>query len=166
MAKKKKARGRLSKGGNATTGTAAAMPSTPAGAEPEVNSGIDSATRLAVVVGLCVIVGLLAAGLTFNKLTDTSAALCGTAGGCDLIQHSHWSTLFGVPTAFWGLFTYVAIGAVAWMARTRERHGCAAVPDRPAPRAPLARAHATPSAGRAMRGAAADRRVDPSSALD
>ena len=44
----------------------------------------------------------------------------------------------------------------AWMARTRERPVAIAVPDRPAPRAPLARAHATPSAGRAM--TAADRR--------
>ena len=121
MAKKKKAKGRPDKGGNATTGTAAAMPSAPAGAEPAASSGLDSATRLAIVAGLCVIGGLLAAFLTFNKLTDTSAAFCGTGGGCDLVQHSHWSTLFGVPTAFWGLLTYLAIGAAAWMARTRVR---------------------------------------------
>lgn len=42
-------------------------------------------------------------------------AFCGPGSGCDLVQDSRFSTLFGLPVALWGFGLYVLI---AWVAVT------------------------------------------------
>jgi hypothetical protein len=33
---------------------------------------------------------------------------------CDVVLNSRWSTLFGMPTSFWGFLTYALLAAIAW----------------------------------------------------
>jgi uncharacterized membrane protein len=40
---------------------------------------------------------------------------CSAGGGCDVVLHSRWATLFGLPTAFWGLLAYIALAAIAFI---------------------------------------------------
>ena len=66
-----------------------------------------------VVLVLAVVGLLLAAYLTWLKLTGARAALCPTGSGCDLVQASRYATLLGVPTAAWGAAFYAAVGGLA-----------------------------------------------------
>ena len=68
-----------------------------------------------VVSGLAGLGILVAAYLTWLKLSGGGALLCTTGSGCDLVQASRYSTFLWVPTALWGLAVYVAIGALAWL---------------------------------------------------
>ena len=61
---------------------------------------------------------LVAAYLTWLKLSGSGAALCVAGSGCDIVQASRYATFLWVPTALWGLATYVAIGVLAWMGLT------------------------------------------------
>ena len=61
---------------------------------------------------------LVAAYLTWLKLSGSGAALCVEGSGCDLVQASRYATFLWVPTALWGLAVYVAIGVLAWMGLT------------------------------------------------
>jgi uncharacterized membrane protein len=61
---------------------------------------------------------LVAAYLTWLKLSGSGAALCVAGSGCDLVQASRYATFLWVPTALWGLAAYVAIGVLAWMGLT------------------------------------------------
>jgi uncharacterized membrane protein len=64
---------------------------------------------------------LLAAYLTLYKLGYIGTLACGT-GSCELVQLSHWGSLFGLPVAAWGLAYYLAIFGVAVLG-TDERFG-------------------------------------------
>ena len=67
-------------------------------------------------------VGLLVTGyLSFGALTRTASAFCGSGSNCDLIQNSHWSTLFGMPVALWGFATYALILLFCLIPSTRMR---------------------------------------------
>lgn len=67
-------------------------------------------------------IGLVITGyLSVVALSGSTPALCSTGSSCDLIQQSHWSRLFGVPLALWGLLTYALALAVALMPATRLR---------------------------------------------
>ena len=68
-----------------------------------------------VVSGLAGLGILLAAYLTWLKLSGGGALLCAAGSGCDLVQASRYSTFLWLPTALWGLAVYVAIGALAWL---------------------------------------------------
>jgi len=61
---------------------------------------------------------LVAAYLTWLKLSGSGAALCVAGSGCDIVQASRYATFLWVPTALWGLATYVVIGVLAWMGLT------------------------------------------------
>ena len=61
---------------------------------------------------------LVAAYLTWLKLSGSGAALCVAGSGCDIVQASRYATFLWVPTALWGLATYLAIGVLAWMGLT------------------------------------------------
>src|SRR4030095_12216014 len=52
--------------------------------------------------------------LTFSAWVDKRVALCAEGAGCDVVLSSRWSTLFGMPTSFWGFLTYALLAAVAW----------------------------------------------------
>jgi uncharacterized membrane protein len=71
-----------------------------------------------VLSGLAAAGMLVAAYLTWLKLSGSGAALCVSGSGCDIVQSSRYATFLWVPTAFWGLATYMAIGALAWMGLT------------------------------------------------
>ena len=71
-----------------------------------------------VLGGLAAAGMLVAAYLTWLKLSGSGAALCVAGSGCDLVQASRYATFLWVPTALWGLAAYVAIGVLAWMGLT------------------------------------------------
>jgi uncharacterized membrane protein/glutaredoxin len=52
--------------------------------------------------------------LTFTAWQGKLAAFCSEGAGCDVVLNSRWSTLFGMPTSFWGFLTYSLLAAVAW----------------------------------------------------
>lgn len=61
------------------------------------------------------IIGLALSGyLTFTAWAGKSVAFCTEGAGCDVVLNSRWSTLFGMPTSFWGFLTYALLAAVAW----------------------------------------------------
>ena len=71
-----------------------------------------------VLSGLAAAGMLVAAYLTWLKLSHSGAALCVAGSGCDIVQSSRYATFLWVPTALWGLVTYVVIGVLAWMGLT------------------------------------------------
>ncbi|MGY0560206.1 vitamin K epoxide reductase family protein [Luteimonas sp. A277] len=62
------------------------------------------------ILSLAVLGLLLTAYLT---LTGGAPAFCAEGGGCDVIQGSRWSRLFGVPLALWGFGLYALIALAA-----------------------------------------------------
>jgi uncharacterized membrane protein len=68
-------------------------------------------SRMAIAV-LAVVGALVSGYLTLYKLGFLGTIQCG-AGGCDTVQASQYSVLFGVPVAAWGVGAYVVILAVA-----------------------------------------------------
>jgi uncharacterized membrane protein len=68
------------------------------------------ASRLQVPVIVIAAAGVaLAAYLAANKWLGTDLAYCTAGSGCELVQASRWSSLLGVPIAFWGGLVYVGI---------------------------------------------------------
>lgn len=56
----------------------------------------------------------LTAYLTFAAWQGRLVAGCTAGDPCDVVLNSRWSTLFGMPTSFWGLLTYALLAAIAW----------------------------------------------------
>lgn len=73
-------------------------------------------TALVALVGLFV-----AMYLALYKSGAIGTLACGT-GGCETVQLSHWSTLFGLPVATWGVGFYALVFGLAFAATT-ERFG-------------------------------------------
>jgi len=46
---------------------------------------------------------------------------CPAGGGCDLVQQSRWSRLFGIPVAAWGAVFYAVLAMIAAWPRFRAR---------------------------------------------
>lgn len=68
------------------------------------------------------LVGVALAGyLSWTALTSAAVQGCAEGGGCDAVLSSRWATLLGVPTAVWGLLTYLALAATAFIRRA-ETH--------------------------------------------
>ena len=63
---------------------------------------------------LAVLGMLLSAYLTYTAWTEKLVAFCVEGSGCDVVLNSRWSSLFGMPTSFWGFLTYALLAAVAW----------------------------------------------------
>ena len=66
------------------------------------------------ILGLAGLGILITAYLTGLAWWDASPALCQEGSGCDLIQHSRWSRVFGLPLAFWGLLVYALMALFAY----------------------------------------------------
>ena len=64
---------------------------------------------------------LLTLGLTWVKLNQASLPYCDAGSGCDIVQNSRWSVLFGLPIAFWGFLTYVLIALAAWRSSAKAK---------------------------------------------
>jgi uncharacterized membrane protein len=67
--------------------------------------------RMAIAV-LSLIGALVASYLTLFKLGYLGTIQCGS-GGCEVVQASEYSMLFGLPVALWGLGAYLVLLAVA-----------------------------------------------------
>jgi uncharacterized membrane protein/glutaredoxin len=57
---------------------------------------------------------ILSAYLTYTAWAEKLVAFCVAGSGCDVVLNSKWSTLFGMPTSFWGFLTYGVLAAVSW----------------------------------------------------
>ena len=62
---------------------------------------------------------LVTAYLSFSNLFGATPIGCEEGSGCDLIQQSHWSVLFGLPVALWGFGLYLLIGLISGLGRPR-----------------------------------------------
>src|SRR5512144_1033445 len=61
------------------------------------------------------LIGMALSGyLSFSAWQEKLVAFCTEGAGCDVVLNSRWSTLFGMPTSFWGFLTYALLAAVAW----------------------------------------------------
>ncbi len=75
-----------------------------------------------LVFGLAVAGALLTAYLAFVALNEIRPAFCAPGSGCDVVRHSRWSTLLGIPTALWGfgLYALLALSAVLTTAHVKR----------------------------------------------
>ena len=67
-----------------------------------------------LLFGLALLGMALSSYLTFSAWQGSGVAFCTQGAGCDVVLNSRWSTLFGMPTSFWGFLTYALLAAVAW----------------------------------------------------
>ncbi|MGE0864944.1 MAG: vitamin K epoxide reductase family protein [Vicinamibacterales bacterium] len=64
------------------------------------------------------LLGIVLAGyLSWTAVTSAAVQGCAQGGGCDAVLSSRWATLLGVPTAVWGLLTYLALAGAAFIRR-------------------------------------------------
>src|SRR5947208_3388609 len=63
----------------------------------------------------------LSAYLTFTTWQGKLVAGCTVGSACDAVLSSRWSTLFGMPTSFWGFITYALLAAIAWNKRAAQQ---------------------------------------------
>ncbi|MGH7405542.1 MAG: vitamin K epoxide reductase family protein [Candidatus Methylomirabilales bacterium] len=64
------------------------------------------------------LIGVMLTGyLTITAWGGQSVAGCPAGSGCDVVLASRWATLFGQPTSFWGLLSYLGLAGIAWMKR-------------------------------------------------
>lgn len=73
------------------------------------------------LLGLAVIGMILAAYLTVMAWQEKLLAFCAAGSACDAVLSSRWSTLFGMPTSFWGFLTYALLAAIAWNKRSESQ---------------------------------------------
>jgi len=66
-------------------------------------------------------IGILLTGyLAWTSFMGAAVKGCAAGGGCDVVLTSRWATLFGLPTAFWGLMAYAGIGGIAFVRRVDQ----------------------------------------------
>lgn len=65
------------------------------------------------VLALAALGMLLTGYLTVAAWGGDAPAFCAQGGGCDVVQGSRWSSLFGLPLALWGFGLYALIGLAA-----------------------------------------------------
>jgi uncharacterized membrane protein/glutaredoxin len=73
------------------------------------------------LLALSLIGAVLAGYLSWTAFVGAAVQGCAVGGGCDVVLSSRWATLMGLPTAFWGLLTYLGLAATALMADTHKR---------------------------------------------
>jgi len=73
------------------------------------------------ILALAIIGMGLSGYLTYSAWALKQLAGCTEGSACDIVLSSQWSTLFGMPTAFWGFLTYVLLAAIAWNKRTEAQ---------------------------------------------
>ncbi len=68
------------------------------------------------------VVGLVLAGyLTGTTWSGEKAAFCEAGADCDIVLHSRWSTLLGLPTSLWGFLVYTVLAGAAFIKRRSQR---------------------------------------------
>ncbi|MGR8949036.1 MAG: vitamin K epoxide reductase family protein [Gammaproteobacteria bacterium] len=73
------------------------------------------------IIILALVGCVLTLGLTWVKLNQASLPYCDAGSGCDVVQNSRWSMLFGLPIAFWGFLTYLFLTLAAWRSATHAK---------------------------------------------
>ncbi len=80
----------------------------------------------ALMAALAIVGVVISAYLTFVKLSG-GQPYCGPIVGCETVNTSPYSAIFGIPVALFGLGASVAtLGAVIWWWRRADRRGLAA----------------------------------------
>ncbi len=74
-----------------------------------------------VVLALAVVGLVLAGYLTATAWSGEKAAFCEAGADCDIVLHSRWSVLLGLPTSLWGFFVYAVLAAAAFSKRRSRR---------------------------------------------
>jgi len=74
-----------------------------------------------LLFGLALAGALLTGYLAIVALNDTAPAFCSPGSGCDVVQHSRWSNLFGIPIALWGCGLYALLALFALFATPRVK---------------------------------------------
>jgi uncharacterized membrane protein len=67
-----------------------------------------------VLLALCGAGIVLTGYLTYTAWFGEHPRFCSEGSDCELVQSSRWSTLLGVPMAFWGLLTYAVLARLVW----------------------------------------------------
>ena len=73
-----------------------------------------------LLFGLALLGMALSGYLTFSAWQGSRVAFCTQGAGCDVVLNSRWSTLFGMPTSFWGFLTYALLAAVGLEQKRRR----------------------------------------------
>ena len=63
----------------------------------------------------------LAAYLSWTEWLGSSVKGCAVGSSCDVVLSSRWATLFGLPTALWGMLAYITLAGTAFIPRV-DRH--------------------------------------------
>lgn len=111
MGKKKRSGGKSSRQTAAPSPRAASKTAKPANPRDRLLDNL--------LLGLCGAGALLTTYLTFVAWFGEQPLYCSEGSDCDLVQSSRWSTLLGMPMAFWGLLTYLVLAYLVWKRRTR-----------------------------------------------
>jgi uncharacterized membrane protein len=63
----------------------------------------------------------LAGYLAWTGFSGEAVKGCSLGSPCDIVLHSPWATLLGLPTALWGFGSYVLLASIAFVRRV-DRH--------------------------------------------
>jgi len=85
-------------------------------AQASLRSGPNWPLFVLALLGMAV-----SAYLTYSSWQGKLVAGCTVGSGCDVVLSSRWSTLFGMPTSFWGFLTYALLAAIAWNKRAAQQ---------------------------------------------
>lgn len=67
-----------------------------------------------LVLALAIAGMLLTGYLSYSVLSGAPAVFCAPGSSCEVIQHSRWSRVFGLPLPLWGLALYALLALNAW----------------------------------------------------
>jgi len=76
-----------------------------------------------MAIALMALIGLFDAAYLALERATGGTLVCPVGGGCETVQSSAYSTLFGVPVAYIGVVGYAALLAAALLALNFERVG-------------------------------------------
>ena len=88
---------------------------------PKITAELPRATADKLILALAALGMLITGYLSVVALTSATPLMCGAGSGCDLIQQSHWSRLFGIPVVILGLMVYALMVAAALIPAARMR---------------------------------------------
>jgi uncharacterized membrane protein/glutaredoxin len=91
-------------------------PSSKATPQAQLRSGPNWPLFVLALFGMAV-----SAYLTYSAWQGRMVAGCNAGSACDIVLSSRWSTLFGMPTSFWGFLTYAVLAAIAWNKNAVDR---------------------------------------------
>ena len=74
------------------------------------------------LLGLALAGAVLTGYLSYSHWAGDALLYCREDSPCALVQSSRWSTLLGLPMAFWGFLTYASLAVVACAAKNRVTH--------------------------------------------